>query len=217
MRVVGSLLLGLAGLGVLTGCVGPTGLSGDSGYEPAERVFPVEHVEFEGPWAPDLQEAFDSSPPGFIRDALRDGRITDQERAETVERVRSCLADLSIAVEYHADGSSTISRAPDSPMSTDEMVAAGDRCSHWAGEWPVITLYNWMRRNPENLDVRTILRECLIDVGALDAAYSLEEFKRLYALRQLPYQASKEGIDQERLCLSDPLGLIGLKPPSVNK
>ena len=50
-----------------------------------------EGPEFSGPYASELREAYMGAPEGFARDALRDGEVTDGERAEAIQRFGECL------------------------------------------------------------------------------------------------------------------------------
>ncbi|MDR3067959.1 MAG: hypothetical protein LBU50_00430 [Cellulomonas sp.] len=160
---------------------------------------------FEGPYAADFEGFYRATDSDFARNVLSDSQITDAEYAEMEERFRTCLADDGITFDgFRDDGGYTTSLAPDDG-DTEAMITV---CSESSGEDTVGALYTIMRSNPDNLDVPTIMAECLVRKGMRPSGYN----GNAYSSEMESVELSDFSPDQQDIllsCSADPLGILG--------
>lgn len=170
---------------------------------------PSETGRFSGPYAAELYSAWKSAPEGFVRDALADGAISEQEYNESWSRYSTCLAEAGITVQSREfDGSYTTESV--SALTGEEQEELISACSTRAGEAEIIAPFNWIRRNPQNLDENTIIAECLVRSGLAPRGYDGTDYDRDSSeaeTREPPFITSEAERKAYTDCTIDPLGL----------
>jgi len=161
---------------------------------------------FDGPYAAEFAEFYAGTSSDFVREVLKDGLITDAEFAEMTDSFTSCLADQGITFQgFEPDGGFGTSNAPNGG-DTAKLV---DECSHSSGQDYIGALYNFIKRNPDNLDSATIIKDCLIRKGVVPSDYSAEEFAQDNTGRFDDFGSLPADLQQALVsCTSDPLGLL---------
>lgn len=155
------------------------------------------------PWASEFEYAHDQSDNSSDESAIADGVITDQEYAETIERLRECLdaAGITLSVSGH-------SLQYDPGNDPDRAHATFTRCSGETGEDYIGWLYNGMRRNPDNLNESDIIVACLIKEGLVNPGYSGDDYERDAQAQTLPFADDDTAQRTYEKCLDDPLGIV---------
>jgi hypothetical protein len=162
--------------------------------------------EFKGPWASTFKENYAAARSPFERSVLKDEKITDQELSETLDRFTACLEDYGhYDVKIREDSSFTF-QSPDN-ASSDETQQQVSECSAESGEGAIASLHAYIRINPDNLDVDTIMAECLVRKKAVDPSYSASDFAADAPEQSFPY-LSGHGSSDFVACNADPLGLF---------
>ncbi|WP_345761105.1 hypothetical protein [Diaminobutyricibacter sp. McL0608] len=162
---------------------------------------------FAGPWAGEFADHYKEAESDFVREVLKDGKITDQEHREMTDRFRKCLASAGVTfTDFNPDGSMETTFAPS--LGPDRANEAEVRCSREAGENLISSLYFWIKSNPDNLDEPTIMASCLVRKGVVPPVYSPEDFRRDSDTGSYPYVDKQSGDEAYTACASDPLGLI---------
>ncbi|QBE48023.1 hypothetical protein [Leucobacter triazinivorans] len=190
----------------LSGCSGvdPGGSASAAGTGPSAASGSA--PEFDGPWASTFSSMYERAGSDFERQVLSDGKVTDQEYAETLDRFTECLSAYGhYDIDFGDDGGFTFNSPKGS--NDDEGVAQVEQCSKESGEGGINALYHWMKRNPENLDESTIMAACLVRKGAVDPSYSATDFDQNQAVEDFPY-LSGHGRNDLVECSTDPLGLF---------
>lgn len=185
MTTVGRIVLAAMILAALAGCA------------------PEGTLDVTGPWASEFEYAHEQSSNSFVEAAIADGAITDDEYAETIERLRACLDAVGITLTV--TGHSLQYDPGDDP---DRAHANFTRCSGEAGEDYIGWLYNGIRRNPENLNESDIVVACLIKEGLVDPGYSSADYERDSQSHRFPFTDDDTAQPTYERCLDDPLGLV---------
>lgn len=159
--------------------------------------------QFSGPWAAEFEYAHERSNNSFVENAIADGVITDQEYAETIERLRECLDAVGITLTVTGT-----SLQYDPGNDPDGAHANFTRCSSEAGEDYIGWLYTGMLRNPENLNESDIVVARLIKEGLVDPGYSSSDYERDAQARAFPFAGDDTAQDTYDRCLDDPLGIV---------
>jgi hypothetical protein len=83
----------------LTGCVpsAPSAVTSDTAHPPR-------HKEFSGPWAEVLTSTYDELKSDTERNALADGKISDQEYEYFQDQIVTCLGTHGISAHFSHDG-----------------------------------------------------------------------------------------------------------------
>jgi len=160
---------------------------------------------FSGPWASDFTSEYtNANNSDFVREILRDEKITDQELAEVRDRNRRCLSAHGFtAIRFHDDGTQELTAPIDA--DSDVVNKKATQCSDESGDISVGALYSWMRRNPENLDEHTIMATCLVRKGIVDPSYTAQDYARDLPEQSFPYTDPARGETMFRECHADPL------------
>ena len=192
----------LATTAVLTACAAAPHNEGQS-PEPTP-AFTGEVPHFDGPYADEFADFYTRATSDFVRDALKDGQITDAEYAEMTSRFTSCLADQGITFKGFApDGGFSTSDAPHGG-DTNSIV---DQCSRASGEDSIGALRSWMSSNPKNLDAAPIIAECLVRKGVVPPDYSVDDFVQDSAGRFADIENLPPDLyDALVACSTDPFG-----------
>lgn len=171
--------------------------------------------KFTGPFAIMLEDEYQIAPAGFARDVIRDGRVTDQERAETVERFRTCLAEVGTNLISFDDQNGSYELSADNSITSEEGMQASDasdqKCYVDSGLSSVDFVYREMRANPENRDFSEIMVECLKKAQAVPEGYTQADFDREYPAGEITLldpDLQHTPDDPVMICQHDPLGLV---------
>lgn len=180
---IASALLALVLLG---GCDGAGTAEGPAQPVPAAGV-----PEFSGPWAAEFSRTYAGATSDFVREALADERISDAEHARAVEAFTTCLAEIGI--EFRGfdtqNGGYSTSTAPHG-QDTHELVSG---CEASSGYGDIGMLHDVVTTNPENLDMPTLIAQCLVREGVVPAGYSGSD----YDTDAAQWYADPEGLPDE--------------------
>lgn len=181
---------------VLTGC------TADSATQP---IGDQDSPSFEGPWASNFEEIYRSSQSDFVKGVLRDSTITDQEILEMQGRYRECLDAFSYEVEFDQSGAVQYSF----PTQEDNAVIEGKLadCANQSGYGELAALAQFISRNPENLDMHTIVASCMVKEGSMPASFGADELRSDMANQDFPYAPGSSEYNAYVKCTADPLGL----------
>ena len=166
-----------------------------------------EPTKFEGPWAAEFAEHYERANDEYTKAVLSDGVITEQEIAETIDRLKACLDSSSITMtEYEFDGSYQTTFPPS--LGNDKANDIVEGCSRTSGEALIGSLYTWVQRNPQHQDENQMIVDCLINEGAVAPGYRVEEFLADATADKFPFTVV-EAAGRETLadCQADPLKL----------
>lgn len=189
------LLAGFVCLVLFSGCAAGVGGEPTTPAVPQAGQTPT----FSGPFAGDLQLAYQRAGSDLERQVLADGLISDAEVAEVLDRYKSCLENLGFTqVEPGADGS--LSLLPPAGLSSPQAKVELCRADDGSG---VLGLFREMRRNPQNQDENKIMAACLVKKGAVDPGYSAKDFAADSASGDESFMNSAAFLQ----CNADPLGL----------
>ena len=187
---------------LLVAC-GTSQSAGSSAAEGAGAEVPL----FDGPYAAEFAAFYADAASEFARQAIADEEIADAEYAEMEEKFRTCLDGEGVTFSgFEPDGSYEASHLPDGG-DPYEVVKV---CERESGADTVGALHDIMASNPANLDVPTIMAECLVGKGVVPAAYSADDYVTDTEGRFSDLAAlTTELRDALMTCSDDPLGLAG--------
>ena len=157
---------------------------------------------FTGPFAGEFAQTWQNNEDAFIRGIIADQRITDQEWAEVVARMKACFESEGMSVkEYNPDGSYSFELGSHD-AETGNRLATG--CEESSGVAPVGRLRISMQTNPDNRDMDELMHECLVRVGAVPKSYGLDEYRRDNSTFSFPFvtEGDKKYYD---ICAASPL------------
>lgn len=122
-------------------------------------------------WVPAEYRALASQATGFERDALADGRVTQEEVVEGVRRQAQCLVDLGYVAR--ADALGQIAVEGEVPPSDEEWAACAK------GNAEVISIIHDLETygDPDVQRQRSI--DCLIELGDLASGATAADFSQL--------------------------------------
>jgi hypothetical protein len=146
-----------------------------------------------------MRQEYEKATSPEIKDALRDGTISDQEYSEMKQRYTSCLAAAGIPVTKYGIEGAVLS--PPASLSSDEVHTVESQCSDRSGEYPIAYFYVQMRANPSHTDMAQSVVDCFKRNGLVGPNYGLKD----YQAGDLPTS------DQEIVasCSVDPEGRLG--------
>jgi hypothetical protein len=174
---------------------------------------PKEEPTFFGPWAVEIQRAYQKASDPTIREILRDGEVSAAEMEEIRQKQISCLAQLGVEVyELNPDGSGSV-RAPQAPGESVDVIQqrASDlqmQCDRETGWSDISYLYHEMMRNPDNRDTASLMAECLTRMGLVPDGYTGQDYMSDFSGDTfLPYLEHQETPDalKFRACDEDPV------------
>lgn len=152
-----------------------------------------------GSWSDEVKHEYEKASAPEIKEALRDGRISDQEYSEMKQRYSDCLDAAGIALtRYGFDGGEY---RPPASMTNDAAHDAESRCSEQSGEYPIAYFYVQMRANPNHADLAQAVVDCFKKKGLVGAGYGVKD----YQAGDLPTSDDQA----VALCSADPNGLLG--------
>lgn len=161
-RVLAPAILALAAF-ALTGCANPNGQpESGKGQSP-------------GSWADEVRQEYEKASSPEIREALRDGVISDQEYAEMKQRYASCLSAAGITLTKYDLGGAVFDQ-PQS-MTAEETHNIESGCSDDSGDWPIAYFYLQMRVNPQNKDMRQSTIDCYKRKGLVGPSYGIKDYE----------------------------------------
>ncbi|MDR0849567.1 MAG: hypothetical protein LBN10_11125 [Propionibacteriaceae bacterium] len=168
---------------------------------------------FSGPWAIELQQAYENVSSPVAKAILADGVITDEEMEEVRAAQKECLENLGcVVLELNPDGSANI-RPPQEDGESFEVLTqrTGElqqQCEVQTSWSTIGWLYTQMTRNPENQDIADLMVECLVRVGLESEGYTAEQYMSdLENAHFIPYLENQETPEGQkfRACNFDPL------------
>lgn len=183
----------------LTACTSPAAPDGQSGPAPGTPAF-------NGPWASEFAAAYDRATDDLTRSVIEDGVVSEQERAEMIDRFTRCVADLGYCVdEYALDGSFHLTFAPETDADAAYEEVKG--CSRSSGETEIGALSSWTHRNPDRADETTLIVECLARSGVVPSSYSSSDYADDTSHDDFPFVDEDAGREALQRCRIDPLGV----------
>ncbi|WP_420363739.1 hypothetical protein AABM26_05295 [Curtobacterium aetherium] len=158
-----------------------------------------------GPWADEFREALGAGISSYEEKILADGQITTAEVEDVHGRVRACLADAGLGIEYDPDGGFDVlsldGKYPDDFFDRSDPVLRA--CEKQYDEY-VTMLFEESRRNPEKRDEATITVACLRRAGVVGKDYTERKWRAESDSGLVSFDEYDERAQQCRL---DPLGL----------
>lgn len=70
-----------------------------------------------------------------------------------------------------------------------------------------MSLYTWMRYNPENKDFATLVVSCLLDAEVVPPGYTVEQFRIDSGANDVPLRDTANAQSELERCTNDPLGV----------
>lgn len=152
-----------------------------------------------GSWAEEMKQEYEATSIPSVREALLDGKISDQEYSEMKQRYSDCLAAGGITLtKYGFDGEEYV---PPPSMSSDTAHDIATRCSDRSGEYPIAYFYVQMRANPTHADMAQAVVDCFKKKSLVGPGYGLKD----YQAGDLP-TSNDQAV---AACSTDPNGLLG--------
>ncbi|MDR1450702.1 MAG: hypothetical protein LBI84_11010 [Propionibacteriaceae bacterium] len=203
MRLTG-LVVALTALSCLTAC---SGEADDRAVTPtlSLEVPAVDEsaVDFTGPWANEFRRAYEKASDPLARSILRDGKVTEEEAAQTGVSFQGCLEGVGFTgVVIEDDGSMTVVPPP---AMKDDFEAYNSLVQECDGGWrDIFYLYSYVKGNPDNVDVAQIMAECLVRIGLRPAGYTAADYWSDFSGDALDYPWGSPEELMFRACNSDP-------------
>lgn len=145
---------------------------------------------FSGPFAADLTAAWVESESDFVRAALDDQVVSDDEWRTLSARMASCLDDAGIRFEgFEEDGTYSTSPILGSPQEIDATLT---ECENWSGERWLHPLRRSMSSNPSNAPFEDVMTECLVRNDLVPPDYSSEDFVRDNPSLNFPFMGTPD-------------------------
>ena len=156
--------------------------------------------KFTGPYAAELAERYAKSRSPFERDALADGKVTDAEEAEMIERFRTCLSSNGHTLDsFKKTGAHEITA-----LNPNEDAEAGrkqiESCEKYAGVYTVGLIYSAVVTDPNNIDLVPKIIDCLKKHNLVGPGYSKSDYE--HGLPTFPDHKRDAQVTQ---CNDDPL------------
>lgn len=163
--------------------------------------------DFEGPWSDWFSRIYaaDSTTDGQ-RAVLADGVIDDQEYVALRNDFKACLQDLGVPVTLEADGGYSVG----TDGNLNEMQVTGDAVPACERDTvgAVASLYENIRRNPDQEDEFSLMVDCLQRSGVVGDTYTEAQY-----VSDLDNGTGLEwGSPAVRDCARDPLGILDAEP-----
>ena len=201
MKKVASFLLALGT--ALTGCTASGLASVSSPSRTSPTPGPSSTVagdpSFSGPYAAELAERYAKSHSTFEREALADGKVTDAEQAEMIERLRTCLAGIGMKLVKYTKGGGQEIEILDKSQDPDASNEALESCETSSGSNTVGLIYELTLRNPQNIDLVPKIVACFKKHHLVGPGYDYK--------RGLPHVPDDKRESQVQQCNDDPLSL----------
>ncbi|WP_431245419.1 hypothetical protein [Leifsonia xyli] len=198
-------LLALLACAVLTGCA-TSRVTSASSPSASVAVTPSSTAAgsppFTGPYAQVLADVYGKSHTAFERDALSDGKITDAEHAEMIERFRTCLASNGHRLDWYKKTGSHEITALDKDEDSDVGRKQIESCDKFAGVNTVGLIYSAMLTNPHNVDVVPKIVACFKKHHLVSPSYSTSDYQE-----GLPTFSDRKKNAQVQQCNEDPLNI----------
>lgn len=180
----------------------PPSVSSDAALDPTEKT-----PAFTGPYAAEFAEAWRETDLDFVRDVIRDERITDQEWVEMSTRRESCFARYGMTfLGFEPEGGYAVNPGPVDGDRAQDLLA---ECEEESGERWLNYLQNSARINPDNVDLSELIAACLVRAGAVPPGYTADHYRRDSADGEIPLTDPVGGRQAHNECSSDPLDLVG--------
>ncbi len=146
-----------------------------------------------------MHQEYEKATSADIEEALRDGKISDQEYSEMKQRYTACLEATGTTVtKYDFDGAVL---DPPSSLTSDQAHNVETKCSDQSGEYPIAYFYVQMRANPSHKDMAQAVVDCFKRKGLVGPNYGLKD----YQAGDLP-SSDQQAVNS---CSTDPDGRLG--------
>lgn len=127
------------------------------------------------PWRETILAAGQEADTEFERQVLSDGKITEDEFREAIDREISCFEDNGIIASYVVD------EVGNGQFMTEHHVDDDERYNEVTAECGALSddvqfLYDTIRRNPKNEDPRQLAADCLVENGIAAEGLTGEEY-----------------------------------------
>jgi len=166
-----------------------------------------------GAYDAEFQAAYNASTNPVAKAAFQDGVITDAELAEVKGLMGSCLEASGVEVyELNPDGSGFV-RPPQVEGEDPDVVRQRadeimQKCETETN-WPLVgSLYTQTRLNPDNVDMYTLMAQCMVRMGLAPEGYTAEDYKADFESDAFnPYNENQDTPDGRKFtaCNKDPL------------
>lgn len=157
---------------------------------------------FDGPWAAEFAEAYQSTTDPLVHTILAKESITDQDYATAAGIFVKCMANKGFTVEIEGPaGEMSIPNA----LTDDAFERANAASESCNSGWSVLcALRGQILRNPEHLDENEIVSACLVRSRIAPTSYTAKDYARDVEAWNFPYSTSSMEFHN---CVGDPLGL----------
>ena len=132
------------------------------------------------PWACELQRMYYEAESEFVRDVLRDWRITTVEKQEAAARVEACFAAAGYPATHDGEGGFVAQddfRAEDGSIDFVALERRDEATSHCLGEGAaLVSAYLMIRDNPDAIRWESLVVDCLHRHELVPADFSVEDY-----------------------------------------
>lgn len=166
----------------------------------------VQSAEVPNPYAAEIEQAREEATTDLQRAVLEDGKVTDAEFSEVAQDAARCVADRGYLMTVTDSGYELTMPNGEGFASEADGEAATQAQSECIAErmgW-VESLYDALRQNPERQDAPTLLADCLVRAGVVDAPFSGHDYDE--AIMDPPWDPEDPRV---RECSMDPRGRTG--------
>lgn len=200
---LGLVAVSVAAMILVTGCGAGQTLTEPVGVDRERLQVP----DFQGAWSDWFTRIYIAEgTTDRQREVLSDGVIDDQEYVALRSEFRKCLEDLGVAVTLNADGGFSV--ATDGNLSETQITGDAVPTCESESVGAVASLYESIRRNPDQQNELSIMVDCLKRHGAVGDAYTEAQYvEDLDGWTGLDW-SSKAVLD----CSQDPLGILDDDP-----
>lgn len=183
-------------------------ISQASGPRPTDIVYDGPVPTFTGPWASELTQAYRSTDSTLDHTILAKGKIDDQDYAAVSSVFVSCMSTKGYTVELGSTISTFTVESHHKITSANagaEVDAQGQALKACQAPFEAVaSLYVKMLQDPQNVDMNTLIAECLVKSKIAPSTYSAADFKQDSESQQFPFDINSA---KATACISSPLGL----------
>ncbi|KAA8815578.1 hypothetical protein BW13_10450 [Bifidobacterium sp. UTCIF-37] len=146
-----------------------------------QQSSPDAQQQFSGPYASDFRHNYETTSSELAKGILRDGKITDAEFEEFIDRYTSCMSSQGVNWSYTDNGEEL--RGASGDMSQEALTKATDACHAQTGYMELVPLYQSLQSNPDNLSRNELMKlslACLQKHGLADQGLTVQEYETIY-------------------------------------
>lgn len=165
---------------------------------------PPENPGFSGPWAHELQKAYEESSSDVFRKIVADGKITEAEYSEAHQHSIQCMADGGFpGVTHHPEEG--VTQMPEIPIEKEALARElMTDCDEKFGIVDIDIWYNNLHLNPDNLNWDEGELQCLIKHKYLPLGSTVADLKAWYETEHEKHVRDA----QVRVCGFDPFNKL---------